>query len=89
MDKQVNIQEIKQLIDQLQQVVDGHPVDTPALTGVFGELWDDNDLMKYLRISLRTVKRRRKDNTFKGFPIGGRFYYYKQDILKLRDRYLK
>jgi hypothetical protein len=53
------------------------------------ELWDDNDLMNYFRISISTVKRRRKDHTFKAIRIGGRYYYEKKDLLNLRDHFLK
>ena len=54
-----------------------------------GEWWDDNDLMKKLKISLSTINRRRKDGTFKFFRIGGRYHYIPKDIMKIRDRFMK
>ena len=82
-EKQLNIQEVKRLIGEIQQLVDEQETDLPTLTGLADELWDYTDLMRYFRISLSTVKRRRRDKTFKGFPIGSRFYYLKSEILKI------
>lgn len=82
-EKQLNIQEVKRLIGEIQQIVGEQETDLPTLTGLADELWDYTDLMRYFRISLSTVKRRRRDKTFKGFPIGSRFYYLKSEILKI------
>lgn len=87
-EKQLNIQEVKRLIGEIQQIVDEQETDLPALNGVADELWDYTDLMRYFRISLSTVKRRRKDKTFKGFPIGSRYYYLKSEILKIPKYYI-
>ena len=82
-EKEFNIQEVRRLIGKIQQLVDEQETDLPTLTGLADELWDYTDLMRYFRISLSTVKRRRRDKTFKGFPIGSRFYYLKSEILKI------
>lgn len=73
---------LKRIIDLLER-----PNSARALESK--ELWDDNDLMNYFRISISTVKRRRKDHTFKAIRIGGRYYYEKKDLLNLRDHFLK
>lgn len=51
--------------------------------------WDDSDLKIKLKISTSTLRRRRKDGTLKPFCIGRRYYYLKQDILKIRHRFMK
>lgn len=52
-------------------------------------IWDSSDLKRYLNISDRTIERRRKDGTFKSFPVGRSYRYFRDDILPLRDRFLK
>ena len=52
------------------------------------EWLDDLKLAELLHISSRTIARRRKDNTFKPFRIGGRYHYHLSDILKLKDRFM-
>lgn len=51
--------------------------------------WDDSDLKIKLKISTSTLQRRRKDGTLKPFCIGRRYYYLRQDILKIRHRFMK
>lgn len=100
-----NISEIRELIQRLQLILDkyesGKPLGDPAAEAVppnyppllpdedVSDWWDDSDLKIKLKISSSTIKRRRKDGTFKPFSIGRRYYYLKQDILKIRHRFMK
>lgn len=52
-------------------------------------VWDNSDLKRYLHISDSTIVRGTKDGTFKPFLVGKRPRYYRDDILPLRDRFLK
>lgn len=66
------------------------PMEPPLLPGEdLSDWWDDSDLKIKLKISASTLQRRRKDGTLKPFCIGRRYYYLRQDILKIRHRFMK
>lgn len=53
------------------------------------EIWDKSDIKRYLHISDSTIDRSTKEKIFKPFLVGKRSRYYREDILPLRDRFLK
>ena len=55
------------------------------------DVWDDWDVMKYLRISESTLKRCRKakKNPIKFFRVGAGYRYHRADILAHKNEHLK
>ena len=85
---------VQQLLEKVEGGVSSVPKVSPhpelsSTDDDTSDWWDSYDLMEKLKISLSTVERRRKDGTFKSFRIGGRYWYLKDDILRLKDRFMK
>ena len=98
--KGLDLSVLKSLVAQFQLIVNNVSAESQATNDFsngkptssareLSDWWDDTDLMTNLHICFRTVRRRRKDGTFKSFTIGRRHYYHRRDILDLRDRFLK
>ncbi|MGB4398401.1 MAG: hypothetical protein WBJ10_03450 [Daejeonella sp.] len=96
MEKQNSIHEAKEAIQFLQQFIataEGVPASgrkkAPSLGDYDFEIWNDQVIMATFKICSKTVARRRKDGTFKSFPVGRIHYYWRKDILPLRNEFLK
>ena len=96
MEKQNTIQEAKEAIQFLQQFLGtvesgtaSNRKKTPALGDYDFELWNDQVIMATFKICSKTIARRRKDGRFKGFLVGRIYYYWRKDILPLRNEFLK
>ena len=95
MHKPITIEDVNKAILILQQYggkIEGGGLSArkvPTLEDDQDEVWDDQKLKARFKISTSTVYRRRKDGTFKYFKIGSLYYYYRRDILPLRDGFLK
>jgi len=97
----INLSEIRELLLKLQLLLDKYESGIPAAETIshvelfllpdedISDWWDDSDLKIKLKISTSTLRRRRKDGTLKPFCFGRRYYYLKQDILKIRHRFMK
>lgn len=87
MDDQFDKKEIERLKRLLQAL------DAPAGDSVSGDTftkwWQDSDVRDFLGFSQRTLERRRADKKIKFHKIGSRCYYIPEDILGLKDEYLK
>ena len=61
-----------------------------AIAGHKPDQWIDSpEVMNMLRISRTTLYRETKKGHLVFSRIGGRLYYYRPDIFKLKDKFLK
>lgn len=51
------------------------------------ELWDNADLMRYLKVSRRTLATWRAENLIEFSQIGSKLYYSKDQVAKFLESY--
>jgi len=93
--KPITIEDVNQAILILQQY--GGKIEGGKSSGrkiiTLGDpdffLWNDQVIMATFGICSKTVARNRERLIFKGFKVGGIFYYYRDDILPLRNGFLR
>lgn len=73
----------------LQRILDILEGRRPCADLMAKEVWDKSDIKRFLNISDSTIDRATKEKIFKPFRVGKRSRYYRDEILPLKDNYLK
>lgn len=82
--------EFESLNNKVQRILDILEDKGAAANLLNKPLWDKSDLKRFLNISDRTIDRCTKEEIFKPvFPAGKRPRYHRDEILPLRNKYLK
>jgi|GEM_PF-1863140 len=79
--------EIKQLKEQVVELVK-EVRSLSAMVNPNNEMWDDQDMVKYWKVSKRTLATWRKEGTIDFVQVGNKIWYPRQAREKFIERYI-